>query len=133
MGCEHRSVPGCGGIGGAVPVGMGNPRSWWALGMGQGAAVSLAGQPAVPYRAIPCHTVPARPPRAVAGWVLLGFPPHGDAVEGGHQPGALLVPQPAVSSWCLLSLFLCFTAVDVFLLKGNLCSSAIVPEAGPSC
>lgn len=51
MGCEHRSVPGCGGIGGAVPVGMGNPRSWWALGMGQGAAVSLAGQPAVLYRA----------------------------------------------------------------------------------
>lgn len=130
MGCEHRSVPGCGGIGGAVPVGMGNPWSWWALGMGQGAAVSLAGQPAVPYRAIPCQ--PGHLERCQVGccWAL---PPHGDAVEGGHQPGALLVPQPAVSSRCLLSLFLCFTAVDVFLLKGILCSSAIVPEAGPSC
>lgn len=125
MGCEHRSVPGCGGIGGD-----GKPTV--LVGPGHGTR-SCCEPGRAASRAVPCHTVPARPPRAVAGWVLLGFPPHGDAVEVGHQPGALLVPQPAVSSWCLLSLFLCFTAVDVFLLKGILCSSAIVPEAGPSC
>lgn len=100
MGCEHRSVPGCDGIGGAVPVGMGNPRSWWALGMGQGAAVSLAGQPAVPYRA---NTVPARPPQAVAGWVLLGFASPWGCCRGGTPAWC-----PPGTTACCLQLVLAF-------------------------
>lgn len=134
MGCEHRSVPGCDGIGGAARVGMGNPRSWWVL-VGPGHGTRSCCEPGrAASRAVPCHAVPAMPPRAVAGWVLPGF-----ASPRGCWGGGTPARCPPGTTACFLQLVLAFPfpvslqPLGVFLLKGSLCSIAVVPEAGPSC